>query len=148
MNNAEDAPTASITGKCYCGATSFRSSQPPQTVAYCHCNDCRRSTVAPVAAFAAFDEGTVTFTPSDGQKITANPGVTRSFCPECGSALTGRFDYLPGQVYVPVGILDQADAFPPRLHAHEENCLSWLRIEDDLPRIEGTSRNRLSEKAR
>ena len=44
-----------ITGRCYCGKTTIRASRPPQMVAYCHCQDCRRATGAPVAAFAAFE---------------------------------------------------------------------------------------------
>jgi hypothetical protein len=63
-------------------------------------------TGAPVAAFAAFDEVAVTFTPDQGRKVAASPGVTRTFCAVCGSPQTGRYDYLPGQVYIAVGILD------------------------------------------
>ncbi|MGH1480076.1 MAG: GFA family protein [Geminicoccales bacterium] len=65
-------------------------------VAYYHCADCRRVTGAPVAAFAAFDETAVAFTPNEGRKVMASPGVTRIFCETCGSPLTGRYDYLPG----------------------------------------------------
>ena len=79
-----------LTGRCYCGQITFTASKAPQIVSYCHCDDCRRATGGPVAAFAAFEENEVHFTPDEGSKISANPGVTRTFCPACGSSLTGR----------------------------------------------------------
>jgi len=111
-----------ITGRCYCGTTTLQSPEAPQAVAYCHCDDCRRVTGAPVAAFAAFNETAVSLKPNEGKSISVNSGVTRTFCESCGTPLTGRYDYLPNVVYIPLGIVDQANEFPPELHAHESNC--------------------------
>ena len=137
---------APITGRCYCGATTIHAAQAPQTVAYCHCGDCRRVTGAPVAAFAAFAEGDVTVAPA-GATVRANPGVARTFCPACGSPLTGRYDYLPGQVFVSLGLLDQAADLAPQLHAHAGTALPWLHLADDLPRVDASSRDTLGEAA-
>lgn len=135
-----------LTGRCYCGAVTLRASQSPQTIAYCHCNDCRRWTSAPVAAFAAFDESAVVFTPDEGQQVSINAGVTRTFCSSCGSPLTGRYDYLPGQVYIGVSLFDQSDDLAPNIHTHESAKLKWLHIEDSLERISETGRSALSKK--
>ncbi len=70
-------------------------------------------------------------------------GVRRWTCETCGSPLAAAFDYLAGQVYVPLGIIDQADALAPVLHSHANSALPWLHIEDDLPRSPGTARTRL-----
>ncbi|UUX48847.1 GFA family protein [Nisaea acidiphila] len=141
----EIASSRPITGRCYCGTTRFRASEAPTTVSYCHCGDCRRVTGAPVAAFASFREEAISFSPNEGRTVSANPGVTRSFCETCGSPLTGRYDYLPGKVYVALGLIDQAGDFPPELHSHHDNCLSWLHIEDGLERHSGSARSRLKE---
>lgn len=135
-----------VTGRCYCGASSFSTSAPPQVVTYCHCRDCRRVTGAPVAAFAAFEEAAVAFEPGEGRAVSVSPGVTRSFCPDCGSPLTGRYDYLPGQVYIALGLFDAPELFPPQHHAHAGNCLSWLRITDDLDRSDRSARKTLSDR--
>lgn len=132
-----------ISGRCYCGATTIRAAQAPHAVAYCHCTDCRRATGAPVAAFAAFDETAVTFAPNEGRKVAANPGVTRTFCEVCGSPLTGRYDYLPGKVYIAVGVLDQAGDLAPQLHAHDSQRLVWLHIDDELERFADSARSQL-----
>ncbi len=138
-------PNLPITGRCYCGARSIRADRAPQTVTYCHCDDCKRASGAPVAAFAAFDTGDVAFDPPLDRFASAAPGARRWFCPECGSPLASAYDYLPGQIYLPLGLLDQADALPPRLHAHAAHCYRWLKLDDDLPRETASSRERLKQ---
>ncbi|MGI9408847.1 MAG: GFA family protein [Hyphomicrobiaceae bacterium] len=144
MVSGENSADVVISGRCYCGATTIAATQAPTIVAYCHCVDCRRVTGAPVAAFAAFDETAVRFSPTEGQQVSVNAGATRTFCPQCGSPLAGRYDYLPGQIYIALGILDQANDLAPNLHAHEGQRLTWLHIDDDLERIASTSRACLS----
>lgn len=134
-----------LTGRCYCGEITFSTSQKPQTVVYCHCEDCRRATGGPIAAFAAFEEKSVAFLPNDGRKISCNPGATRTFCDKCGSSLTGRYDYLPGQIYVSLGVIDQADELAPEIHSHEAERLSWLHIQDELERIGTSARSKIGD---
>ena len=133
------------TGRCYCGAITFSASQAPQAIAYCHCDSCRRATGGVVAAFAAFDERAVAFTPDDGRRIAINPGVSRTFCAACGSSLTGRYSYLPGQVYISLGVIDQADDFEPGIHTHHSERLRWLHIDDDLERLAGSGRSTIND---
>ena len=129
-----------ITGRCYCGGITLSAREAPQTVAYCHCADCRRITGAPVAAFVAFEESAVQVSPAWPASRSFAPGVTRWSCPDCGSPLAAAFDYLPGQLYIPLGLIDQADRLPPELHAHDVCRLPWLQIADDIPRVRGSSR--------
>ena len=140
-----DDTQIACTGRCYCGAIEFSSTQLPKMVSYCHCTDCRRATGGPVAAFAAFDENAISFSPDEGRKISANPGVTRSFCATCGSSLTGRYDYLPGQVYISLGIIDQAGDLAPEIHTHDTERLPWLHIDDDLERVATSARSQLND---
>ena len=136
-----------LSGRCYCGASTISATTRPEKVVYCHCSDCRRSTGAPVAAYAAFVAEAVTFSPSEGRVASAAPGSSRHFCESCGSTLSGRYDYLPGQVYVPVGLFDQADVLEPEIHAHASSGVSWLHIEDDLPRMDQSARASLNSKS-
>ncbi|MDJ0822559.1 MAG: GFA family protein [Paracoccaceae bacterium] len=116
---------------------------PPQTVAYCHCDDCRRWTGAPVGAFAAFDVEALRFDPPLSDPLVKTDSVARWNCPKCGSPLAATFDYLPGQVYVPLGVLDQIDDVQPELHCHADNCARWLRIQDTLPKYRHSGRSML-----
>lgn len=140
MADATDENKAEYTGRCYCGARRFEATESPQAIAYCHCADCRRATGGPVAAFAAFAETAIEFFPDEGRIAGAAGAARRRFCPDCGSPLAARYDYLPGQVYVALGVIDQAETLAPQVHAHENERLPWLLLGDDAPRLNASSR--------
>lgn len=96
-----------------------------------------------MAAFAAFDDGALRYAPGPGSPISHNNGVERWFCDACGSPLAARFAYLPGQIYVPLGVIDQAADLPPALHSHAASQLPWLHIRDDLMRQRHSARDTL-----
>lgn len=133
-----------ITGRCYCGALTISTQSQPQIVAYCHCSDCRRVSGAPVSAFAAFAPEDLNIMPDWPAPRSHTLGVDRWFCPDCGSPIAARYDYLPDQIYVPIGLLDQADQFPPEMHSHAQAALPWLHLVDDLPRNSESARTDLS----
>lgn len=74
---------------------------------------------------------------------TFTEDIRRWTCDACGSPLAAEFSYLEGQVYVPVGILDNAESLKPSLHAHAEHELPWLHLADGLDRVTGSARDRL-----
>ncbi|MEP4198935.1 MAG: GFA family protein [Aliishimia sp.] len=132
-----------FTGRCYCGHVTV-SAQALQTVAYCHCASCRRWTGGPVSAFAAFAPKDLTTDPPLGPPLSTVPGVERWSCPQCGSPIAARFEYLPDQVYVPVGIMDQIDDLAPASHSHFGEKVTWLHMQDGLPREDESARDVLS----
>jgi hypothetical protein len=89
------------------------------------------------------DEAAVSFSPNEGRKVSVVDGATRTFCPDCGSSLTGRYAYLPDQVYISLGVIDQAGELVPELHVHEDSRLSWLHIQDDLERMAKSGRAKI-----
>lgn len=95
-------------------------------------------------AFAAFAASDIVIT-GDVMCKTHDSGVTRGNCAACGSPLNAVFPYLPDQVYVPVGVLDDLELFAPQLHCHAAYCPSWLHLDDDLPRMDASARDQLSE---
>ena len=131
-----EAPETVYGGRCYCGALSLVARGEPEVVAYCHCEDCRRWTGAPAPAFAAFAK--VTLSPAG--KCFERGGVQRWTCPDCGSPMAAQFDYLPGQTYVPLGVLEGAGGLRPALHCHADKALTWAIHEDGLPRVDGSAR--------
>ncbi|MEM8631277.1 MAG: GFA family protein [Pseudomonadota bacterium] len=135
---------AQYTGRCYCGAQRVSATTAQLAVAYCLCSDCRRLSGAPVAAFAAFAKDSVSIRPAQMPAATVTEGVTRWFCPKCGTQLGAAFDYLPGQIYVPLGILDQIADLTPERHCHFDARLSWLALNDDLPKMNGSGRDALN----
>ncbi|MEM9551285.1 MAG: GFA family protein [Pseudomonadota bacterium] len=110
-------------------------------IVFCHCKDCKRVGGAPVAAFASFDVATIDIDTPSAQPVSHHPGVHRWFCAACGSPLAATYDYLPGMIYVPVGVIDQAARFRPTLHSHADAQYPWLHVDDGLPRQSGSSRD-------
>lgn len=130
-----------VTGRCYCGAVSL-AFPPPETVALCHCADCRRWTGAPAPAFADMPEDALRVTPPLGPGRRFPSGAVRWVCDVCGSPIAARFSYLPGRLYVPIGLLDQAADLPPTIACHTDAILPWCRM-GDLPGTAGSARDRL-----
>jgi len=61
--------------------------------------------------------------------------------------MAATYAYLPGQVYVSLGVIDQVDLLQPQRHAHAGNTLPWLDIHDELPRDTASAREALQRRA-
>ncbi len=124
-------------GGCHCGAVRYEVSGEPQHVALCHCSDCRKSSGAPMVAWAAFTEDQ--FKLVEGETVTFNSSgsAMRSFCPKCGSGLYYRnAEYLPGIVDIQSATLDDPEALPPGTHIQTAERLGWMETAHSLPEFE------------
>ncbi|NIS07140.1 MAG: GFA family protein [Gammaproteobacteria bacterium] len=128
------------TGRCLCGSLQFEVRGKPLWVAHCHCRSCRRNTGSAVATFVGFRKDQLTYTCGERKFYASSAGVQRGFCAECGTPMTYEADRWPGEVHVYVATLDNPDDFRPQLHVFFAERISWLELEDDLPRYEGLAR--------
>lgn len=129
-------------GGCLCGAVRIRAEGGPLGVPYCHCDDCRRWSGAPVSVFVGYREEQVGLARGAARSYESSPGVTRSFCGECGTSLFYEDERLVGEIYLVIGVFDEPERFRPDVHSWASQRLSWLGIEDSLPRNEKSSRPR------
>lgn len=136
-----DGDDAGLSGRCYCGKARINCATGAQAVAYCHCSDCRRVTASILPAFAAVAEGDVAFHGLTDMPVSHAAGVERWFCRDCGSQMAARFTYLPGQIYLPLGVLEQAERLAPEVHCHAGAQMPWLHLEDGLPRCADSGRD-------
>lgn len=126
----------SLSGRCHCGAITYRAEGEPQHHALCHCNDCRRSAGAPAVGWIAFKETQVTINGSPVTYASSEHG-RRQFCAKCGTGLFYRnAAYLPGIVDIQSSTLDDAEANPPGAHIQTAERLSWMTRLNDLPEFE------------
>lgn len=124
-------------GGCHCGAVRYEVAGEPQHVALCHCSDCRKSSGAPMVAWAAFTEDQ--FKLIEGEPVTFNSSgsAMRSFCPKCGSGLYYRnAEFLPGIVDIQSATLDNPEALPPGAHIQTAERLGWMETAHSLPAFE------------
>ena len=117
-------------GGCLCGAVRFVATGQPKSVAWCHCQRCRKHTGAPVSVFAACDRTAYTVTNGEITKFNSSPGGWRGFCARCGSTLTCEGEPLPTETHFHVGAFDLAAGLQPTRHIFPEERLPWLHLAD------------------
>jgi hypothetical protein len=103
-------------GGCLCGAVRFVATGQPESVAWCHCQSCRKHSGAPVSVFVAFDRTAYTVTKGEITKFNSSPGRWRGFCGRCGSTLTCEGEPVSIETHFHVGAFDQAARLQPTRH--------------------------------
>lgn len=132
------------TGGCLCASFRFVARGEPARSIYCHCVDCRRATGAPVSVLVGYPVEDVEYTGEAPRKYRSSSTVTRAFCGSCGCSVSYEDELLPGEVYLHAGLFDDPEPLTPQTHSWRSQAISWLRLEDDLPRHETSSRPRQS----
>jgi hypothetical protein len=123
-------------GGCLCGAVRYEISADPVIAGHCHCLDCRKASGAPHASFAAFHDTTVKITGAlKTFKTRGDTGMmsARSFCPECGSWITGHPESVPGIIAITIATLDDPEQVRPQMRFYDKRRISWDTIDASLP---------------
>ncbi|WP_298600917.1 GFA family protein [uncultured Sphingorhabdus sp.] len=124
-------------GGCHCGAVRYEVSGDPQHVALCHCSDCRKSSGAPMVAWAAFTEEQFKLIEGDPVKFNSTGSATRSFCPKCVAGLDYRNAEFPPAIFdLQLAMPDDPDALPPGAHIQTAERLGWMNSAHSLPEFE------------
>jgi hypothetical protein len=122
------------TGRCLCGAIRYEFRGAPEWVVHCHCDSCRRQVSSPLATFVGVLKANFRLTAGAPKSYASSPGVSRSFCPACGSPIAYETARLPDEIHLFHGTLDDPHRFVPTAHVFTEEQLSWFEMHDDLPR--------------
>lgn len=120
-----------LTGRCLCGASSYRSPGPALFSVVCHCRDCQRASgtggvpILGVPKASFHSQG-----PVKQSRVTGGSGLpaVRNFCAECGSLLFGTPESAPGMVTLYVGSLDDASSFTPTDALFAGHRPAWARL--------------------
>ena len=123
-----------IEGGCRCGAVRYRAEGEPLWVTHCHCDDCRRSSGAPVSTFVGVRTDGFAFVTGTPGTYESTAKVVRKFCGVCGTPLIYEAAVYPGEVHIMAGTLDQPERLTPERHVFVRERLPWIAIKDDLPR--------------
>ena len=125
------------TGHCHCGTIRYSISGKMAYSGLCHCSDCRRHSGAPMVAWAAFPENSLTILQGTPKIYHSSENGRRHFCADCG---TGLFYYnssmLPGIVDIQTTTLDDPNSIAPQLHVQTAEKLEWMKGISELPEFE------------
>lgn len=140
-----DTSEKTKTGGCLCGNVRYEITGEPLMSGICHCRECQRATGTgqnPVAGYLK-EQVTITGTISE-YSSTGGSGkeISRVFCPNCGSRLFGKPQYMPNMIMVTAGTLDDPEGFSPQVHIFTGECPSWHKLDENLPAFEGAPPSR------
>lgn len=117
-----------------CGAVCYEADGTPYNATICHCTMCRRSTGAPLVAGFSVKRADFRFTAGEPVGYQSSTHGVRRFCGRCGTQLTFETDQLPDEIDILSGSLDDPEKVPPTDHVHDGTRISWMKIDDGLPR--------------
>lgn len=123
------------TGRCLCGAVTWRAEAAPLRVGWCHCSMCRRQTGAPAAAFAIFEAGAVAIAGPEAFH-ESSPATRRRFCPACGSPVAGVSD-AGREVDICLGTADDPSVFVPSYELYTADAVAWMPRQPGIDRHAG-----------
>ncbi|MEZ5798979.1 MAG: GFA family protein [Paracoccaceae bacterium] len=126
--------TPPFSGRCLCGAVTYRCTAAPLWQAHCHCESCRRATASAFTSYFGIRDGAWGWTGAPPATYASSPGTFRDFCPTCGTQMTYRSDRFPGETHFFAATLDQPQAYRPTVHVHTDEQLPWIHLADGLPR--------------
>jgi hypothetical protein len=125
-----------LEGGCACRKVRYRLASKPTDAGYCHCEICRRSSGAPVVAFATVPLMDFKVTHGEPSKWRSSSFGERWFCPDCGSQLAMHVDHQPDTIDFTVATLDLPETIRPAYHIWFGSRIDWFDTTDDLPRHE------------
>ncbi len=129
-----------IEGGCYCKGVRYRAEGDPIFSGQCYCRECQYISGGgpnlvmgmPESGFA-YTKGT----PKGFKRADLERGVTREFCPECGTHLLTRASTMPGAVLLKVGTYDDPSLFPgPQIVVYTMDKQAYHHVPDGVPVFE------------
>ena len=130
--------SATLHGRCSCGAIRFTAFAEPFQVSWCHCKDCRRQTGAPAVVWAGFKTDEVKFEGTPKRR-RSSALVTRAFCADCGTPISYEHDEMAGEIYIHAGLFDEAERLVPDRQAYVTSKLFWMHLEEGLAEDTGAT---------
>lgn len=121
------------TGRCLCGAVTYRIEGDPIATAICHCDHCQRHGGSAFSVNLMVLEDQIAI---DGElqtyEETGEEGdavyVRRRFCGSCGSSILSELVQTAGMVAVKAGTLDDRSDVQPQLEVWCVDRQPWVDI--------------------
>lgn len=129
-----------LTGHCYCGDVQYEANGDPVLKVQCCCRECQYTSGGGPNYTIGMPEDGFKYTagkPREFKRTDIDNGVTREFCPRCGSQILARAPAVPGVVLLKVGTLDNpADFGQPEMVIFTVDKQGFHYIPEGVPAFE------------
>jgi hypothetical protein len=124
-----------LTGGCFCGEVRYSVDVAMATDAcVCHCENCRRTTGAPMIAWFSVKPEAFRITAGAPVQFASSATGERQFCGRCGAQLTFQ-DSQIDEIDVTTASIDDPAAVPPRDQIWVDSRLDWMAGLYTLPKL-------------
>ncbi|MEO0538361.1 MAG: GFA family protein [Cyanobacteria bacterium P01_A01_bin.123] len=123
--------TQQLEGGCLCGRTRYRVSGASLSTIICHCVSCRRAAGAESVAWMTFPMSAFEHLAATPKGFNSSEGITRTFCPECGTSLTYQ-DSVGTTIDVALATLDDPGLIVPTKEIWLSDRIAWHAVNPDL----------------
>ena len=129
---------AERTGRCLCGAVTFKLAADPVATRVCWCKDCQHLAAnGTVNLMMPAEALTVSGTLAEFvKKADSGNEITRQFCPRCGTHLFAKSSGWPQLRVVRVGNLDDPSSVQPSRNIWASSAPGWACMDSALERVE------------
>ena len=124
-----------VHGQCSYREISYGLTKEPMFVHACHCSLCKQQTGSAFIETAHFHLLSGLLHPVFGASGSGNPHEVDR-CKSCGTAIISYYEGQREWGVVKVGTLQNPDQFPPGVHVHIKQKVSWIEIPEDVPAFE------------
>lgn len=127
-------------GGCYCGNLRYQATGDALFKGQCHCRECQYISGGHPNVVMGMPEGGFSYTKGTAKgfrRADLPDGVTREFCPECGTHILTRTARVPGAVLLKVGTLDDPALFGgPQMVIYTVDKQPFHHLPDGVPAFE------------
>jgi hypothetical protein len=125
------------TGRCLCGAVTFRLSGEPISSRICWCRDCQHVSAngtvnAVFRADALQVQGPLT---EYAKKADSGNTIARLFCAVCGGHVYGHTSARPHLRVIRVGALDDPSSIAPQQNIWTSSAPAWACLDAGIEQV-------------
>lgn len=133
-----EAKMAEMTGRCMCGAVTFRLATAPLSVRICWCRDCQHlaangtvNAIAPIDSLQVIGELAEHSSLADSGNL-----MTRQFCPNCGTHLFGFSSARPQFRGIRTGNFDDPSCVRPDMNIWTSSAPNWACMDPNIAQVD------------